>query len=351
MQNSRNSIIDILRILCCFLVICIHTAPLYIPYSELGVSTSQKMILLSLESFVRGGMPIFFAISGMFILSKDILSLSKFYKKRIVSILIPFIVASIIHYIVAKKINGGGVSINEYVNLLLIPTGISEHFWFVYAIIGIYIAAPLFNAIVSKSDEKSAISSLCVIFSILVIHDYIAPFIKGVFIPEFSIWLLYFISGGLITKIKPSFKLYAMLSVSGYILTLVASYINYENISYVNLMPYDSGINMYIFAVSSLGMFYSLRVSFVGIISGIINHVSSATYMIYLLHICVQMIVSKILPTYWYVGNAFTYTLSMSALIMFVSLICSIIINTLIVERLTKPVVRVLDKITLKPIR
>lgn len=309
------------------------------------------MILLSLESFIRVGMPIFFAISGMFILSKNILCLSKFYKKRIVSIIIPFIIATSIHYIVAKKINGGGMSFNEYANLLLIPTGISEHFWFVYAIIGIYIAAPLFNAIVSKSDEKSAITSLCVIFSILVIHDYIAPFIKGVFIPEFSIWLLYFVSGGLITKIKSSFKFYAILSVSGYIMTLIASYINYKNISYVNLMPYDSGINMYIFAVSSLGVFYSLRVSFVGLISEIIKHVSSVTYMIYLLHICVQMIISKILPTYWYVGNAFTYTLSMSALIMLVSMLCSIIINNLIVERVTNAVVRVLDKITLKPIR
>ncbi|MDO2440392.1 acyltransferase [Enterobacter nematophilus] len=344
-MQKRNLSIDILRIISCFLVICIHTAPLYIPYSELGVSTSQKMILLSLESFIRVGMPIFFAISGMFILSKDILFLPKFYKKRIVSILIPFIIASFIHYIVAKAINGGDISFSEYANLLLIPTGISEHFWFVYAIIGIYITAPLFNAIVSKSDEKSAISSLCVIFSILVIHDYIAPFIKGVFIPAFSIWLLYFISGGLITKIKPSFKFYAMLSVSGYIMTLVASYINYGNISYVNLMPYDSGINMYVFAVSSLGMFYSLRVSFGGLISEVINYVSSATYMIYLLHICVQMIISKVLPTYWYVGNAFTYTLSMSALIMLVSMLCSIIINNLIVERITNALAKVLDKI------
>ncbi|QEH55812.1 acyltransferase [Citrobacter portucalensis] len=343
-MQKRNHSIDILRIICCFLVICIHTSPLYIPYSELGVSTSQKMILLSLESFVRVGMPIFFAISGMFILNKDILSLSSFYKKRIVSIIIPFIVASVIHYIVAVKINGGDISFNAYVNLLLTPTGIGEHFWFVYAILGIYIASPLFNAIVSKADEKSAISSLYVIVLLLVIHDYVSPFIKGVFIPDFSIWLLYFISGGLITKIRSGFKCYAIFSGVGYAMTIIASYLNYKGVLYVNLMPYDSGINMYIFAVASLGMFYSLRMTFGNLASRFIQYVSSTTYMIYLLHICVQMIISKILPTYWYVGNAFIYTLSMSALIMLVSLLCSIIINTLVVDRISNPIIRALEK-------
>ena len=82
MENSRNCSIDLLRILCCFLVVCIHTAPLYQSYTQLEVTEGQKYILLGLESFVRVGMPVFFVISGMFILNKEVTSLYNFYKKR-----------------------------------------------------------------------------------------------------------------------------------------------------------------------------------------------------------------------------------------------------------------------------
>lgn len=336
MENSRNCSIDLLRILCCFLVVCIHTAPLYQSYTQLEVTEGQKYIVLGLESFVRVGMPVFFVISGMFILNKEVTSLYDFYKKRLTSIIIPFIVASILHFSLKQYINNDDFSMKGYMLALVGTTSISDHFWFVYAIIGIYIVSPVFSLLVSSLDAKKASLILKIVFAFILLNVYVSPFIKGMFLPEIGMWLLYFISGGLITKLKIKTRVYTIGFVVGYLLTIIASYINNGHFLPINLRQYDSGINMYIFAMCFAGIFWSINMKVKGVCAHFITYLSSATYMIYLLHIAVQIIVSHFIPNYWYVGSVFTYTISMSLVVMMVSFICSAVLNWALVDRITR---------------
>lgn len=84
------------------------------------------------------------------------------------------------------------------------------------------------------------------------------------------------------------------------------------------------------------GIFWSINMKINGVCAQFITYLSSATYMIYLVHIAVQIIVFHFIPNYWYVGSVFTYTISMSFVVMMVSFICSAVLNWALVDRITR---------------
>ncbi|MDE9557525.1 acyltransferase [Xenorhabdus bovienii] len=337
MNKDRDISIDLLRILCCFLVLGIHVTPLYDAYIAMDIPEYEKYSALLIQSLVRSGLPVFFMISGMYLLNSKIDNIASFYKKRLTAIIIPFLIYSFIHFFGNSK---GSINIEIiiiYLSDLMSSTGISMHFWFVYSIIGIYLISPFINMLLEKINEyKSIMVSIIFIISISFYNTYLDGIISGLEVPYFGMWTSYFILGGLIARL-PKIKLnYAILFfILSYFLTCLSTFVQF-NFNHAFFRSFDSGLNMYMLAFFLCMIFKNLELNISDKIKKIIYFISSRTYGIYLIHILVLTVIIKNYDTSWYVGNITSYTIFMTLIIFLISLLISSIVDKVICEPVIK---------------
>lgn len=140
--SDRQNQYDILRIFSMIAVVSIHAC------------TSQTNYFQQLILMIAGtAVPIFFFLSGSFLLSKyNVLNnLKKYYIKRCFKIFVPLIFFEIIYFIYALIVHGPlmGVDLRtEFLVLVnrLLTTGIpgtGYHLWFMNVIIPFYVIAPI----------------------------------------------------------------------------------------------------------------------------------------------------------------------------------------------------------------
>lgn len=340
MAQQRNLSIELLRCICCFLVVGIHIAPMYDLYIKMDISRPEMLSALLVQSLVRVGLPVFFIISGMFLLNKDIDNIKDFYRKRLVSLLIPFFIFSFIHFIIANGlISGSGIplSIKTYFEGIMISTGISVHFWFVYAMTGIYIITPLLSYLFSGLSTRHALTAMLFILFIKGYNVYLKGYIQGLEIPDLSTWLAYFLIGGLIPKLrKIGVGPAAIIVFAGYLMTVACTYLQFNGGGSFFYAPFDAGLNMYVFATAVTYMFYCLNINPGVVISKIIGIVSENSYGIYLIHLIIAISISRIINLSWYVGSSFSYTVIITMTVFVISLSFSFLINRIVINPLLK---------------
>lgn len=340
MQPKRDVSIDLLRILCCFLVVGIHVSPLYDSFINFDVSDTQKNVALLIQALVRAGLPVFFLLSGYYLLNANITSLKIFYKRRLASILIPFIIYSLIHYEVFSLLNGlEGIEglIGGYFKGLLNATGISIHFWFVYTIIGIYLVAPFINRMLVAMPQKYTLLAIVILVAIMVYNVYFRALIPGFSIPYLGDWLSYFIIGGLLNRL-PTVKLSTALLLAGvgYISTCVLTYYQFRLKNGINFYPFDAGLNMLVFTCGLTLLFRGLHIEVSERAAKIITWVAAQTYGIYLIHSIVLYVTSRHYDNSWYVSAVAQYTLGMTLFIFMVSLLLTYAIDSALTNRLVR---------------
>lgn len=164
---NRNIYYDKIRILAMFLVIGVHAVGSIAQFAQGGVQETVAGILDSINSL---GVPIFFALSGLLILSKDYTDIIGFYKKRLIRIGIPYLIYSILYvcyFTGYEEKNILGIPA-AYVKDILTANVHATH-WFVYSIMGLYFAAPflsrMFHAI--SDDELKILFGGCLVVRIL----------------------------------------------------------------------------------------------------------------------------------------------------------------------------------------
>ena len=165
MSNDKIIAFDFLRFFAIFSVIMLHSsASLFL---ELYPSYNW-LVANFYESISRWNVSIFFMISGALFLRKSKkLNLRRLYSKNIFHIVIVFFFWSII-YTVTESSNI--YDFNATLNKILIGP---HHFWFLKALVGLYIAIPIFKYVVSqKKFEK---------------YFLLTTFILGIFIPSFIV--------------------------------------------------------------------------------------------------------------------------------------------------------------------
>ncbi|HDT1287333.1 TPA: acyltransferase [Enterobacter asburiae] len=338
-KPSRNISIELLRILCCLLVVAIHVAPMHDAYLKLDVSDFEKHESLIIQSIVRMGLPVFFIISGIFILNDNKKNdIGGFYRKRLTGLLIPFFVFSAIHYIVAGiGVNGNDIYslIQGYAVGLLSKTGIAVHFWFVYVILGIYLVSPAFSVMYSGISERGAV----IVFLILVLSKayniYFSWLIPGIEIPNIPTWLTYFLLGGLIPRLPSlSSKWLLLLFSLSFSLTCIMTYVQFSGSIKLYLAPFDSGVNMILQSTACCMFFYSLRLVVRERIEKGVCFIASLSYGVYLIHFLVLIEIGRFLDASWYLHSPVLYTLIVTLMVFVISMIISAVVNKLIVNRL-----------------
>lgn len=144
-SKAHYPFLDIIRVIACFLVILLHVAAMRFDNFYPGWNFA-----LFYNSLARMAVPLFFMLSGFLLLNADISSLRRFYLRRYVRILVPFLTVCVFYYFTPLYRDYGPGQYLEYIY----SHYVDYHLWYVYALIGLYLALPFFIRIVSGVDGR-----------------------------------------------------------------------------------------------------------------------------------------------------------------------------------------------------
>ncbi|MGG2077553.1 acyltransferase [Lelliottia nimipressuralis] len=180
-QNNINPVsADLLRVSAIFSVIVIHTCSL--PFKTISPNWD---VFNFLTSIARWCVPVLFMLTGALLIEKNE-PLKVFFKKRASKILIPLIVWSYAYIIFAKNfshldpLHANPDVFTEPLKLLRYPAYF--HLWFLYAVIGVYIAMPFLRAAFSNYNNKIAAYILTLWFVSVSLNPYLKAY--GISVPK-----------------------------------------------------------------------------------------------------------------------------------------------------------------------
>lgn len=204
-QNLRLQYVDSMRVIGMFSIILIHVTSIFLP------SNSNAYILNQLSRF---GVPIFFILSGIAlyynypIISRN--NLFKYYKKRFISIVIPYLLWILIYFVYEYRHNISDLFTFETIIKILMSIFIGKRqLYFLIIMIQFYVIYPLLCKIISLNKYDNLIIIVSFIITLyLNLAAYlmrwninITPFsdLKYLYLMMPS-WLFYFIMGVYFTK-------------------------------------------------------------------------------------------------------------------------------------------------------
>ncbi|MBI3622192.1 MAG: acyltransferase family protein, partial [Nitrospirae bacterium] len=103
------------------------------------------------DAFLRPCVPLFVMVSGLLLLDPSkVESLGLFFKKRMMKVLLPFLFWGVIYLVVKASIQATPLSLPAMLREL-VSGPIYTHFWFLYMILGLYLAAPILRVYVAHA--------------------------------------------------------------------------------------------------------------------------------------------------------------------------------------------------------
>lgn len=293
--------IDNLRVIATLGVILLHVSAA--PVTQFGIIDNRVWWAGNiLDGSVRFCVPIFFMISGALLLSKDY-TLPVFIKKRFLRLLPPFIFWSLIYItyrLVTDHQNGLTMSLLETSKYILIKLcqGSSDHLWFVYTIMGLYLTIPVIRKWIKNTNNKEIIYFLSIwgitlVFNYSCLKNYKPGFNLTYFSGHLGYMVLgYFLSENINRILNNKWIALAMFAV-GNLTTILGTYLLSEKIN-----SFDTSMYVYLtpnVALSAAGIFLLFKNQKIKstIYFNLVNVISKNSYGIYLIHMLVLIIISK----------------------------------------------------------
>jgi peptidoglycan/LPS O-acetylase OafA/YrhL len=188
--------INYLRAIAIIGVLIIHTTD---NTAEVKILTGLTFSLMYIEELVRFAVPMFVFVSGFVLYNKykSQLSVKDFYKKRFMSVLIPYIIFSVVYCIVFAQLGlVPTLTLNSVITSIFNFTA-AGHFWYIKLILTFYIFYPIIIAYYEITTDRFGIYTVTALFSLILIM-----YLLGSFIPSFGFalstpfkYLIYFIFG------------------------------------------------------------------------------------------------------------------------------------------------------------
>lgn len=291
---------DDLRAFATIAVILLHvSAPVV---SRYGVVSNRDWWLANvIDSSARFCVPVFLMLTGALILPRTY-EIADFLKKRFSRIVLPFVFWSFVYilYNLSTKRLGASldaVGLSKYI-LIQLKNGASYHLWYIYMICGIYLFIPIVSKWIVNST-KNEISYYIVIWFIAILINL--PFLIGIKpkldLSYFSGFLGYPILGYLLTirftdkRVKFVFLL---LFLAGILVTVLGTYLVTKHNG-----RFDGGFYSFLspnVIITSIGLFLFLKHSDFknGWFTNVRRFISKYSYGIYLSHVFVITLLSKI---------------------------------------------------------
>lgn len=216
MEANRLQYISYLRVLATFCVVVIHASTGYLNmFSAQGFDWNYANLL---NSFSRFSVPLFVLISGALLLPRQE-SFSVFYKKRMTRILWPFLFWSLVYLV---------YYFYRYTNFEVLPLsrvweiavdkllhGTSVHLWYLYMILGLYLALPFVQRMVFALSETEIRWFLLLWFiSLFMLNKRLVSFMPAVDLSFFFGYVGYLVLGYWLAYRAPAIKWgYCLLAI------------------------------------------------------------------------------------------------------------------------------------------
>lgn len=146
---ARDVRYDLLRITAAFMVVLLHTAGA--KWSAVRYNSFDWAVLNVYDSLVRSAVPLFFMLSGAFLLKKEI-PLKRLWLKKILPLLLIYTVWSILYAVDAIGLTA--LFKTPFSEFLLSAAQGSYHLWFLPTLIGLYMLQPILHAVTRFADGK-----------------------------------------------------------------------------------------------------------------------------------------------------------------------------------------------------
>ncbi len=137
-MEKREINIEFIRVFAIFMTVMIHVSNFYInSFSKISAAYFNTTVVYN--SLSRICVPLFFMVSGIFLIKQEFNL--KSYFNRILKFALILVAWSIIYFLFNNEWKISGLK-EAVANSFLNANETSRHLWFMYAIIGIYIALP-----------------------------------------------------------------------------------------------------------------------------------------------------------------------------------------------------------------
>ncbi len=157
--GRRIVFLDYLRVAACFMVIFVHSIePFYLDADGTYIASSGDALWVTLlDSAARCAVPLF-VLTSSYLLFPVACGTERFFRRRFTKVVVPFLFWAILYAVVPMWGSGGEVDLGGNLrHLLLNFTDNAGHLWFVYMLLGVYIAMPIISPWaerVSKRGER-----------------------------------------------------------------------------------------------------------------------------------------------------------------------------------------------------
>lgn len=207
-MKQREAIFDYLRILAAFFVIMIHVSADYIG-KQAGPEMLSWNVAVAYDVIARFSVPLFFMVSGRFLLDPDYSLTGEKIVAKIGRLLVALLFWSFIYYMLNHALSGTSLILatsryDSPFEQLLVG---EYHLWFLWVLIGLYLAAPLMRRI---TEEKKATIWFVFLFAVFQIA---VPMIEH--IPNI---------GGVISRIDDTMQMKMVVGYSGFYILGYALY-------------------------------------------------------------------------------------------------------------------------------
>lgn len=202
-KSNRQVYIEFLRILASYFVIFLHTGNYGLWNYTLHMISIPFLAELCFSVFSRIAVPLFFMISGSFLLDKDE-SIATVLKKRVGKYIKIIVAFSLINYIIDNcMIQKNAFSITEF-GINVITGNVPGAYWYLYVTLGLMILLPFLRSIARQMTYGHFKLLVAIILSITFVFKVVNLFwlsemslsLNSSFTGAFpSIDLLYFLVG------------------------------------------------------------------------------------------------------------------------------------------------------------
>lgn len=205
MSEKSNRIVwaDLLRLMAVFMVISIHCSDPFNVSPEARMNPEYNLWGSVYGAFLRPCVPLFVMLTGMLLLPvKE--EIGKFYHKRMLRVLVPFLVwsllynlfpwvtgllgldSSVLSVMFPYAGNAPSQTLESCLHqILMIPFNFNTYtvpLWYIYMLIGLYLYMPFFSAWVKQATEKQKKIFLSLWFVSLFLpycQEYVSGYIGG----------------------------------------------------------------------------------------------------------------------------------------------------------------------------
>ncbi|MBB1099666.1 acyltransferase [Limosilactobacillus sp. WF-MT5-A] len=211
-KNNRKYFMYLNAILSSFAVVVLHTVANPVSLGIAKIQPTFYVILCLIIGIVFSyGVPMFFMQSGANILSyRNRYDTKTFFHKRINKVVVPFVVWSILGFLLIYGHNGGTLNIKAFIQGFLSGTLVGPY-WFFYNIIGFYLCAPFVSLIIIHGNRSLIKYTILLMVTVNTILPVISLVTKtnnlfGLSVPFVGSYAQYFIAGWYLTNNEISKK-------------------------------------------------------------------------------------------------------------------------------------------------